>query len=325
MRTTAIPQTNVAVSRIGYGGLARPELLDSGIAGVARLVHTAFDCGITLFDLANVYGMGRSEEVFGEVLTQSPGFREAIVLQSKCGFRLPSESGNGAPPYLVDLSSGGIVRSLEGSLRRLGTDRVDILLLHVPDALVEPEEVASAFDQLHTGGKVLHFGVSNHSVAQIELLRRHVRQPLVTSQIPVSLAQLITDHSEASVDAHMHELKRRLDQLTQTLDECRLRNLQVQAYSPLRTSVERAPDLITPDVGAQPTMRRVAQLLEELAAEKGVTPAAIAIAWLMRHPAEIVPIIGTVNPQHVVENCAADAVELTREEWYRLVNAAAGI
>jgi predicted oxidoreductase len=298
-----------------------------GIAKSVRLIYTAYDNGITFFDHADIYGWGKCEAAFGEVLKQSPGLRDKIVIQSKCGIRFASDFLEPPPddPHRLDCSGEHIVSSAEASLRRLSTDHLDILLLHRPDALVEPEEVARAFDELQRSGKVRYFGVSNHTAAQIELLKKFVRQPLVVNQIQLGLAHsyLIADGIEANQDDSTR-INHGYAGVAGTLDYCRLHDMQVQAWSPLKRG-NNSPGLLNPPADAGPEVNQVAQILADLAEKKSASPAAIALAWLLRHPAGIVPIIGTTNPEHLIECCAADRLMLSREEWYTLFVSGAGV
>jgi predicted oxidoreductase len=300
-KTCRIPHTDLVVSRVAYGCAnivdwdAKP-LSAEATAQAIRRIRTAHDQGITFFDLADIYGFWKAESAFGAALKQSPGLRDRLVIQSKCG------SSQHDAPLCNDSSYKHIIESIEGSLRRLGTDHLDLLLLHQPDALIEPAEVAAAFDDLKRSGKVRYFGVSNYSATQIDLLKKNVAQPLVANQVPLGLGypNLIVDSFTGAGG---------------TLDHCRLHDIQIQAYAPLRT------ELINPPADAAPPLREAAQVLSELARQKGSTPAAVALAWVMRHPAGIVPIIGATNPAHIIEDCAADRVTLNREEWYALFSA----
>jgi predicted oxidoreductase len=227
----------------------------------------------------------------------------------------------------MDFSRQHIVSSAEGSLRRLRTEFLDILLLHIPDALVEPEEVAQAFDELQGSGKVRYFGVSNHTAGQIELLKKYVRQPLVANQVHLGLAHsyLIADGIEANRDESTR-ITRGYAGAAGTIDYCRLHDIQVQAYAPLRGgSIVEPPHLLNPPADAPLEVKQAAQVLRDLADKKETTTSAVALAWLLRHPASIVPIIGASSPEHVIENCAANRVTLSREEWYNLWVSAAGI
>jgi predicted oxidoreductase len=311
MKTYRIPHTDLLVSRLAYGCAMLG--LDWGapdtVARTVATVHTAYDHGITLFDTADIYGHGKSELALGQVLKGSPGLRHRVVIQSKCGV-----AGNGS----IDNSHGHITAAVEGSLERLRTDRLDILLLHWPDSLVEPEEVAQAFDELHQAGKVRYFGVSNHNPRQIELLQQHVRQPLIANQIQLGLAHWYTE-ADPVKGALTHG-----DEGAATLDYCRLHQIQVQAYSPLRgANIGKPPDLLSPAADAAAETRKAAQALQDVANTHGSTPSAVMLAWLLHHPAHIVPIIGATRPEHVTDNCAADRVELSRAEWYSLLQAVA--
>ena len=243
----------------------------------------------------------------------SPGLRERMVLQSKCGIRFADDPPG--TPGRYDFSHAHIVASVDGSLSRLDVDHLDVLLLHRPDALVEPEEVARAFDELHAAGKVRHFGVSNHTAGQIELLRRHVRQPLIANQVEVSLLHhhLIDDGVVANTTGHAYA------SASGTLDYCRLHDIRVQAWSPLAGG-----RLATTSEFADPVVRATSVLLRHLAEDKGVAPEAIQLAWLLRHPAGLQPIVGTTDPVRLAACCAADDITLSREEWYALFTAARG-
>ena len=313
MRTYTVPLTDLVVSRLAYGnamiGFDRnsPDFLPQTVA----TIQAAVDQGVTLLDTADVYANGRSEEALGQVLKGSPGLRRRLVIQSKCAI---VEGG------AIDASRAHITGSVDGSLKRLGTDHLDVLLLHWPDNLVEPQEVARAFDELHGAGKVRYFGVSNYSPYQIELLRNQVRQPLVINQIQLGLAHWYTA-AGASKGAITHGAEGVI-----TLDYCRVQNMQVQAYSPLRAAnIGKPPNLLSAPADASPEVRKAAEALQEVARAHDTSPAAIMLAWLLHHPAGIVPIIGATKVEHVVDNCAADRVELSRTEWYSLLRAAAEI
>lgn len=329
MKTLKIPRTDLTVSRIAYGcdrlaGWDYMPLSAEVVAKAVRVINTAYDNGITLYDHADVYGYGKAEAAFGEVLRQSPGLRDKVVIQSKCGQQLPNE-GNEA--FRVDLTGEHIVSSVEGSLRRLGTDRLDILLLHITDALAEPEEIAQAFDDLKRSGKVRYFGVSNHTATQIALLQRYVREPIVVNQIQLSLthAYPIADGMEFVLEA-TEEVPKMLRGFgksgfanayasvsgTGILDYCRLHDIQIQAWAPLKG------ELLNPSANATPRVKQTVKLLAEIAGKNNTAPSAIALAWLLRHPARVIPIIGATNPEHVIDNCAASGVALSREDWYAL-------
>lgn len=320
MKTYRIPQTDLEVSRLGYGCMNlggswdQTPLTAAEKAKVARLVVTAHEQGINLFDHADIYTRGKSEAVFGEILQQIPGLRDRIVLQSKCGIRFKDDPQPGDPPR-YDFSYSHIVRSVEGSLRRLQTDRLDVLLLHRPDPLVEPEEVAQAFDELQRSGKARHFGVSNHTPAQIALLQKYVNQPLVINQVELNLlhAHLINDGIVAN------QMEGYYAAAAGTLDYCRLHGILIQAWAPVAGG-----KLIDPPAQAEARVRNAASLVAKLAGDKGTSKEAIVLAWLLRHPAGIQPIIGTTHPDRLTASCLADQVTLSREEWVALFVAARG-
>lgn len=318
MKTYKLPQADISVSRLAYGtamlGIDQrdPEFVQSAV----RAMHTAYDCGITLFDLADVYGRGRSELACARFLKDSPGVRDKILIQSKCGIRLPRNwvpgDDLGDEVAVTDLSRAHIVSAAHSSLKRLGTTHLDILLLHVPDHLVQPEEVAQAFTELHASGAVHHFGVSNFNVMQIELLRRYVQQPLVTNQVRLSLARCSAIHDRTSYGG--------------LVDYCRVHDIQVQAYSPLKgDNASGKPILLNPPADAAAEVKQTAQLLANIANKHESTPAAIMIAWLLRHPAGIVPILGSTTPKHIIESCRADKIDLSSEEWQKLLWSALAI
>lgn len=311
MKTMRLGTTPLEVSCIALGCMRLSQDRREALASI----RAALDQGINFFDHADIYGRGQREESFSAIWEESPGLRGRIFLQSKCGIR-PDWDLNPLGAKRYDFSAAHILAAVEGSLRRLKTDYLDVLLLHRPDALVEPEEVARAFDQLHSQGKVRYFGVSNHTAAQMQLLQRWVRQPLVADQLQLSLVhtQLIDEGIDMNRDvagANSSE---------GTLEYCRLHDITIQAWSPLAGGLlgSRAPS--PPDVRLASAAAKVA----EIAAAKGVSAEAVLIAWLLRHPARIQPIIGTMNPQRIAAACQADGIELSREEWYVLYIAGRG-
>jgi predicted oxidoreductase len=337
MGTYKLSNTDIVVSRIAYGCMtlgwdkgmqyddasmarwAKEPLSVAAITEADRLIHLAYELGITFFDMADMYAFGKAEAAVGAVLKRSPGLRDKVILQSKCASRYAGDPQPG-DPNRPDCSREHIISAVEGSLKRLGVDYLDILLLHRSDSLVEPQEVARAFDELKGSGKVRYFGVSNHTAMQIELLKKYVRQPLVANQVQLGLLHpyLILDGIEADREGDSR-ITHQYTGVAGTLDYCRLHDIQIQAWSPLRG------DLLKPLVDSKPEVKQTASLLKELAAKKGTTPAAIALAWLLRHPAGIAPIVGPTNPEHLIEDCAADQVTLSREEWYTLLAAAGGV
>ena len=252
-----------------------------------KVVHQALDLDIRLFDHADVYGFGKSEEIFGEILDlKTPSVRERIQIQSKCTLIRDQ-----VQTLYNDQSKEHIIKSAEASLKRLGTDYLDMFLLHHPDTLVEPEEVAEAFDYLHSTGKVRYFGVSNHKPMQVELLKTCVQQPLRMQ--PHALADTNGD----------------------VLTYSRIHKMTIQAWSPFQFGFYGGPFM---ENEQYPELNQVAG---RLADERQVSKSAIAIAWILRHPAKIQPLIGTTNAQRLKDICTGIDVELTREEWYELYRA----
>lgn len=320
MKTYHIPHTDLETSRLAYGtwhlgGSWDGQPISDEIQQRAdTLIRAAVEHGITLIDLADIYTRGKSDQVVGEVLKRTPSLRDKILLQEKTGIILSDEVYAGSIGH-YDFSYENITRKLETSLQRLNTDHVDLLLLHRPDALVEPDEVARAFDELHASGKVRWFGVSNHSGSQIELLKKSVRQPLVVNQLELNLLHndLINDGLVANSDAARYTGTR------DTLEYCRRHDILVQAWSPVAGG-----DLFAVKDDAPDNVRQTAQLIAELAEQHQTSREAIALAWLLRHPAPIQPIIGTMNAERLAASVQADTVELSRLEWYRLLAAANG-
>ncbi len=300
MKMFTIPKSDLNVSEISLGcmriaGMSKQE--------IAALVHTAMDEGINFFDHADIYGGGQSEAKFAEALEMNAGLREKMLLQSKCGIR----------QGFWDFSKAHIIEAVDGSLNRLQTDYLDVLLLHRPDALVEPEEVAEAFTKLHESGKVRYFGVSNQNPMQIELLRKHVQQDLIINQLQFSITN--TGMIDQGMNVNM-EIDASVDRDGSILDYCRLHDITIQPWSPFQYGFFEGVFL---DNEKFPELNKK---IDALAAEKGVTNTAIAIAWILRHPARMQPIIGTTNAQRVKDACKASDITLTRQEWYEIYLAA---
>ena len=299
---------DLTASRIAYGCMTLGGL--DRQADVDAALDAALDGGITLFDHADIYGRGCSEEVFGRFLADRPGLRDRVVLQSKCGIRFADDPPG--TPKRYDLSYDHIVRSAEGSLRRLGADRLDVFLLHRPDPLMEPDEVAHAFDDLHAAGKVRAFGVSNFSVEQVDLLATAVRQPLVTNQVQFSLLHL--GPVDAGVEANRPGRSSRAAGL---IDGCWRRRLRLQAWAPIAGGALSRSD-------PAPEHAALAEQVRVVADRYDTTPLAVVLAWVLRHPAGIQPVAGTTNPDRIAEACAASDVRLAREDWYALFETARG-
>lgn len=304
MKTYTLAHTDRTVSSVILGLMRIPKMSD---AEIATLVGTARDAGINVFDHADIYGgeRHRCEQRFGDAVRFTAAERDAVVIQSKAGIR----------PGFFDFSEAHILNSVEGSLKALKTDYLDLLLLHRPDTLVEPEEVASAFDKLAAAGKVRHFGVSNQTPGQIELLKTAVKQPLVVNQVQLSIthAPLIAQ----GVAANMAGLDQSISRDVGLLDYSRLNNMMLQAWSPFQKGFFDGVFL-----GDRESFADLNDAIDALAAQYGVTPTGIAVAWITRHPAHIQVVLGTTNPTRVRDSAAGSDVTLTRQEWYRLFTAA---
>ena len=323
MKLIQLGNTSLEVSRIAYGcmGLGgswdRSERLsDQSKREAVKAIRTALDEGINFFDHADIYRWGKAEEAFAAIWAESPNLREKIIVQSKCGIVMA-----GARPESTvsqfDFSYEHIIQAVEGSLKRLQTDYLDVLLLHRPDPLVEPEEVARAFDDLQDSGKVRYFGVSNHTAAQLRYLKKALNQPIVANQLEVSLLHLHLIEEGIVFNQNHPEQSVRGEG---TLEYCRQHNITIQAWGPLKSGVVITGVTEPPSQTAQD----VALLVADLAQAKGVSKEAIALAWLLRHPAKMQVIIGTAKPERISASAQADTVELTRDEWYRLFIAGRG-
>lgn len=269
-----------------------------------RFIHTAVENGANYFDHADIYAGGKSEEVFGEALSADTSLpREKLIIQSKCGIR----------KGFYDLSKKYIVQSVEQSLKRLKTDYLDVLLLHRPDALVEPEEVAAAFDTLEQSGKVRCFGVSNHKPMQIELLKKYVKQPIRINQLQFSIpvSNMIANGMEVNMDTNGA-----MDRDGSVLDYSRLHDITIQAWSPFQMPNWKGCFLGSPEY------EELNREIESLSRQYDVSNTTIAAAWILRHPANMQLITGTSNPERLKEIIDACKITLSREEWYRLYLAA---
>ncbi|WP_336662679.1 aldo/keto reductase [Leucobacter sp. USHLN154] len=305
MRTFTLPGTDLIVSDVVLGLM---RIQDKSDDEVRTLVGAARDAGITFLDHADIYGdpLHGCERRFAEALRLTPSEREQWVIQSKAGI---VKDG----PYF-DFSYEHIVESVHGSLDALGTDYLDILLLHRPDALVEPEEVARAFDELSASGKVRAFGVSNHTPRQIDLLRKYVTQPLVANQLQLSITH--SPMIAQGIAANMQGLPQSVTRDDGVVDYCRLHDITVQAWSPFQANFFDGPFLGS---DRYPELNTV---IERLAAQYGVPPEAIAVAWITRHPARMQVVLGTTSPDRVAAAAQGSDVTLTRAEWYELFRAA---
>ncbi len=305
MNTFAIGSSALTASRLAYGCWRIADATHADpLAAARRAVLAAVEAGYTLFDHADIYCDGEGERLFGQVLQEVPGLRARIVIASKCGIRKPGEP-TAAAPYRYDFSADYIVASCESSLRRLHIETIDIYQLHRPDYLMNPEEVAGAFTRLKAAGKVREFGVSNFRPSQVIALQSACPMRLIVNQIEISLANLT-----AFEDG--------------TLDHCLAERLTPMAWSPLAGGLlASGARRILPSQENYQTQPILA-VLDTLAQQRGTTRTAVALAWLLRHPARIMPIVGSTDPAHIRACATADSLDLTREEWYRLLEAARG-
>lgn len=300
MRTIKLGTSNLEVPVVAVGcmrinGLEQKE--------AETFVRTAMDAGANFFDHADIYGGGKCEEIFAEAVQMSPSVREKMILQSKCGIRQGQ----------FDFSKEHILSSVDGILKRLNTDYLDVLLLHRPDALVEPEEVAEAFDQLEASGKVRHFGVSNQKPMQIELLKKYVKQPIVANQLQLSITNANMISNGVNVNMLINES---VDRDGSILDYCRLHDITIQPWSPFQYGFFEGVFLDNdkfPELNAE---------INKVAEAHGVSNTTIAIAWLLRHPANMQPVTGTTNIERIQDCIKASEVKLSREEWYGIYRAA---
>lgn len=305
--TTGMHEDRLLYGCMGLGGSWDTTPYRAADADEAEVViHAALDSGITAFDHADIYRHGKAEAVFGEVLARTPGLRERVTVQTKCGIR----HAEGGRPGIYDLRGTSIVQRVEESLARLRTDFIDVLLLHRPDPLADPQDVAAALTSLHRQGLVRGFGVSNMSATQIAALQAHLELPLVANQLEMSLER--RDWVEAGVLVNTSQAASNGFPLG-TVEHCLAHGIQVQAWGPL------AQGRFT---GRQstPAEHATSRLLTSLAEKKGTTPETVLLWWLQRHPARIVPVIGTAKPDRVraCRDAALREPELSHEEWYDL-------
>ncbi|WP_448003466.1 aldo/keto reductase [Agromyces bauzanensis] len=309
MKTFTMPGTEIVVPNVVLGLMRIADKTDDE---VRELVHAARDAGIDFLDHADVYGseLHGCERRFAAAMRLSPSERAEFTIQTKTGIVRDG-------PYF-DFSYEHIVESVDGSLTALGTDYLDILLLHRPDPLVEPDEVARAFDELEAAGKVRAFGVSNHTPRQIDLLRRSVRQPIVANQLQLSIthAPIITQGLAANMLAEGQSVT--LDG-GGIVDYCRLHDITVQAWSPFQAGFFTGVFLGSPEYA------ELNAVIDRLAAAYDVPPIAIATAWITRHPANMQVVLGTTNPERVAGAARGSDIPLTRAEWYELYRAAGHI
>jgi len=307
MKTFPMPGTDLTVPQVVLGTMRINTLDDDAIR---TLFNSALDDGVNFFDHAAFYGPAPHvcETRFAQAMKLTPAQRDGIILQTKCGIVNSSQGTR------FDFSYEEITASAEASLKALDTDHIDILLLHRPDALVEPDEVARAFDELQAAGKVRYFGVSNHTPAQIALLKKSVKQPLVANQIQISLTHCPS--IAQGVAANMSWTDQSISRDVGMVDYARLNDITLQAWSPFQNPDWSGTFIGNPD---QPELNAV---LARLASQYGTTPTGIATAWLARHPAQMQVVAGTMNPARLREIVQGAGVALTKSDWYELFVAA---
>ena len=289
-------------SRVAQGCM---RIGNMSAAEVDILIKTDLEHGINFFDHADIYGGGVCEEKFGEFLNNNPSVRDKIMIQTKCAIK---------PGISYDFSKDYILSCVDKSLARLNTDYIDVLLLHRPDALCEPEEVAEAFETLHGNGKVRFFGVSNHNPMQIRLLQKYLgKNKIIANQLQFSIAN--STMIDAGINVNM-ENDAAVDRDGSVLDFCRLEDITVQPWSPFQGGYPRVPIIGNPDY------EELNNALNDISEKYGVTPTGMLIAWILRHPAKMQPIIGTTDTGRVAEVCAAADITITHDEWYYLYRAA---
>lgn len=304
MKLIPLGKSGLQVPAVALGCM---RIRDVSLREAEHLIRTSLELGCNYFDHADIYGGGECESFFADAIHMSPSVREKILLQSKCGI----VSG-----VMYDFSKEHILAATDGILSRLRTDYLDVLLLHRPDALMEPQEVAEAFDILQKSGKVRHFGVSNQKPSQMRLLQKYLKQPLVTDQLQFSITNSSMIQSGMEVNMTTDGAVDRDDSV---LDYCRFNDITIQTWSPFQYGFFEG---IFINSDKFPQLNRA---LEELADKYNVTPTTIAAAWILRHPAKMQLIAGTTKASRFAEICRAADITLSREEWYRLYLAAGHI
>ncbi|MEC1180151.1 aldo/keto reductase [Metasolibacillus meyeri] len=304
MKTIKLGSSTLEVPNIAVGCF-RMHSLDKFEA--KYFVQTALELGANFFDHADIYGRGACEEIFADAIGMNSNIREKIILQSKCGIH----------KGMYDFSKEHILNSVDGILKRLKTDYLDVLLLHRPDALVEPEEVAEAFDTLEISGKVRQFGVSNQHPMQIQLLQKFVKQPIVVNQLQLSItnATMISNGMNVNMENAFA-----VNRDGGVLDFCRLNDITIQPWSPFQYGFFEGVFL-----GNNDKFPELNKKIDEIAAKYNVSNTTIVVAWLLRHPAKMQPIIGTMNTDRLKDCVEASDIILTREEWYDIYRAAGNI
>ena len=303
MRYITLGQDDKELSEIVLGMM---RIKDKSVKEVEELVETALSVGINAFDLADIYGRGRCEELLGLVLKNRPDLREKMWIQSKCGIRIEEFT-------YFDFSKDYIIKSVDGILQRLKIDHLDSLLLHRPDALMESDQVAEAFDLLYKQGKIRNFGVSNQNPMMMELLKKDVKQPLAVNQLQLSAA--FTPGFESGFHVNMEDSQAAMRDGS-IFEYCKLHDVVIQAWSVLQFGYFKG------NFVGNEKFQALNQVLDRLAFKYGVTPSTIAISWILRYPAKMQAVVGTTSPKHLREVSQAANFSLTRKEWYEIYLAA---
>ena len=303
MRYITLGQDDKELSEIVLGMM---RIKDKSVKEVEELVETALSVGINAFDLADIYGRGRCEELLGLVLKNRPDLREKMWIQSKCGIRIEEFT-------YFDFSKDYIIKSVDGILKRLKIDHLDSLLLHRPDALMESDQVAEAFDLLYKQGKVRNFGVSNQNPMMMELLKKDVKQPLAVNQLQLSAA--FTPGFESGFHVNMEDSQAAMRDGS-IFEYCKLHDVVIQAWSVLQFGYFKG------NFVGNEKFQALNQVLDRLAIKYGVTSSTIAISWILRYPAKMQAVVGTTNPKHLREVSQVANFSLTRKEWYEIYLAA---
>lgn len=301
MKTTKMGPSTIELPNMALGIM---RMADKTTKEAAKAIEAAYDAGITFVDSADIYGDGKSETVFKEALAQTSIKREDLFIQSKTGI---------VPGKRYDFSKEHILNGVDGILKRMGVDYLDSLILHRPDVLMDPEEVAAAFDQLQASGKVRFFGVSNFNSSEIELLQTAVTQPLMFDQLQFGIMH--TGMIDATIHANMSD-ERSIDHDGQLLNYLRKNRITLQAWSPFQYGMFEGSFI------DNPKFPKVNETLQKLADKYGVGKNAIAAAWLLTYPMQIQVLVGSMNPAHIQDSAQGSDIELTKQEWYDIYLAA---
>ncbi|MDQ6632636.1 MAG: aldo/keto reductase [Verrucomicrobiota bacterium] len=310
METISLGTSSLKTSRLAYGcwriaGAWDPNEVTPEKAAAGRLaIIAALESGYTLFDHADIYCRGYAEILFGQVLKEFRTVRGKILIATKCGVRFPGEPWSDSPQR-YDFSAEHIIESCEGSLKRLGVESIDLFQLHRPDFLANPEEIAEAFDKLMRAGKVCEFGVSNFRPALLTAVQKACPMKLISHQLEISLARM-----DVFSDG--------------TLDQCLAEKMAPLAWSPLGGGVLGSQEKVSSADSRHHVSLSVQETVQKIAEARGVSRSVIALAWLLKHPSKIIPLVGSTDPERIRDAVAATEIELTRDEWYRLLIAARG-